>query len=530
MMKNNRLAVRWGLMPLMACAAALLLHCSLDRLNGGSGAETGNPKITGHIVTACGTPAAGALVYLFPARYNPVVDPPPPYQYIDTTDAAGKYCFTVPHAGGYTVVAEQPGGGTVAIGEIPVDSAYVTVGVAALAKSGAIEVIFPDQTGLQSGVLYLAGTSIVAPFDSSHFSSRSVLMQPVPHGEFPALCFYNSASGTASTIAQGVTVTAGATTVVVVCACSETGAGYDPWPPVPSSTPSLADPSTSRYAWAGSRVAVLTKRPDLDPCVIRRMLTVLDSAYRYTAAVMAATPPIDRSFAGLLPVEEVSSTLFEGEIGATGIEIGSAHFETLYDQVKTQNSFSQQLFFVLASNFNLYLDRFTHADNTRYRKAARRGFCVFMRFCIVEETGVTAAPYMDLAIDDYRAVLDGILDEYAGDTTLTFSTTLARDTVPFPGLQSEHLYAAMLLRLAKTYGTSFTENVWKCMAKRPVAASTQQAVDNWVLACCSAARANLAPLFSAWKIPVSSSALAEAALFPLPDHLAGATPPVGRSP
>ena len=75
--------------------------------------------------------------------------------------------------------------------------------------------------------------------------------------------------------------------------------------------------------------------------------------------------------------------------------------------------------------------------------------------------------------------------------------------------------SSFLMKLKKTYGDSFVNNFWKQAALRPAAATTQDAVDNFILAACAAANKNLTVQFTvAWRWPMSAPARTEALKYP----------------
>lgn len=53
----------------------------------------------------------------------------------------------------------------------------------------------------------------------------------------------------------------------------------------------------------------------------------------------------------------------------------------------------------------------------------------------------------------------------------------------------------------------WVENVWKFAAARPDRVTTQDAVDNFIVAASQAADTDLTPLFEYWRWPISQNAM-----------------------
>ena len=67
------------------------------------------------------------------------------------------------------------------------------------------------------------------------------------------------------------------------------------------------------------------------------------------------------------------------------------------------------------------------------------------------------------------------------------------------------------MRLMRDHGgPKFLRALWHEAAQRPAARTTQDAVDNFILAASAAARQNLTDQFAQWRWPTSDAALAEA--------------------
>jgi hypothetical protein len=77
------------------------------------------------------------------------------------------------------------------------------------------------------------------------------------------------------------------------------------------------------------------------------------------------------------------------------------------------------------------------------------------------------------------------------------------------GLGATDLFASFVLRLVRVHGAGFIPLLWKTVAARPAAATTQDAVDNFVIAASAAAAVDFGALFvDRWRWPVTAAARA----------------------
>jgi hypothetical protein len=257
----------------------------------------------------------------------------------------------------------------------------------------------------------------------------------------------------------------------------------------------------------------MTKDSSLDPCVIRRIIAVLDSAFVFNKKYIGQYPSLYKHYQEFVTVAEIPGMngVFNGFVGVSGIEMGEEQFKKLYQSVANENTFPQELFFVISNNFNFFMSRLTSSSNAKYSTAVQRGFSVFMRFTTMENTGVIAGSIMNLSLSQYKEKITTLMDSYITDTSLSFSKAFAVDTLPFSDLKSEHLFASMLLKLGNLYGDSLLQNLWSRIEERPVADNFQSALDNLILASSRAAGRDLTELFSEWRFPVSETAKSQAA-------------------
>ena len=108
-----------------------------------------------------------------------------------------------------------------------------------------------------------------------------------------------------------------------------------------------------------------------------------------------------------------------------------------------------------------------------------------------------------------------MVDLYVADPTLNWENTLKRNRAPANplGLGGNDLFASFCFRLCRDHGgPKYAARLWHAVGKRPVATTTQEAIDNFVVAASVAADKDLAPLFAhTWRWPVSDAAKCETA-------------------
>lgn len=101
------------------------------------------------------------------------------------------------------------------------------------------------------------------------------------------------------------------------------------------------------------------------------------------------------------------------------------------------------------------------------------------------------------ATDSWAAAYDDLLQIYLSDTNYTWENTLAIGVAP-PNpynLGGTDLFTALLFDIADQYGLNYVETLWQIVDSRPVATTTQDAVDNLVIALSIATNHNLVSRF-----------------------------------
>jgi hypothetical protein len=267
------------------------------------------------------------------------------------------------------------------------------------------------------------------------------------------------------------------------------------------------------YKWEGSKVALLSSSPSLDLPTMTKWVEKMDETYNYYALCNGREPYL---YTGVTYINN-RSTLAQvpatcgagcGYIGATGIELQTTYFNNMYNYILGNNQFDQAAFYEFGRNFWFYTTQLAYKTND----PIVTGYAVFMRFMAMEYTGVDGAPFNGtLPFADFLSQVKGLLNTYLSDQTLSWSNTLGvGQGIPNNTWGATDLFASFCFYLKEHYGgQAWVQNVWKYAGLRPDASTTQDAVDNFIIAASQAAKTNLAALFTSWRWPVSTNAINE---------------------
>jgi hypothetical protein len=283
--------------------------------------------------------------------------------------------------------------------------------------------------------------------------------------------------------------------------------------PVPTSAltyHSFGGVEYERYPWEGKKITLLTETNDLNPATMRRWLEGVDSAYSYYAKC-AGREPWSEGMATYINKRSTIASVPEtcgagcGYLGATGVEIMSGLFTEVYQSILSADQFNQVLFYELGRNFWFYSDQLAYKDND----PVVTGYAVFMRFVVMAASNLEGAPFNDWSFPEFKSKVRGLLDLYLADASLTWENTLGRGAGYPTMLGGTDLFASFCFYLMEHHGgAAWVENVWKYAGARPAAKTTQDAVDNFIIAASQAAGTNLTALFRSWRWPVSPAAAA----------------------
>ncbi|HEY3570827.1 MAG TPA: hypothetical protein VGP73_23050 [Thermoanaerobaculia bacterium] len=284
--------------------------------------------------------------------------------------------------------------------------------------------------------------------------------------------------------------------------------------PQPTPYQTFSGANLSLFAWAGNHVAFLTSEANRDPAVMARLLQVFDRVYDYYHQATGREPAPAKTFQGRDTIAVVDQTCGAGcgLLGSTGIELLKSTFEILYTGVRDRNQFDQVVFYEFGRNFWFFNDQIQYKQPDSQDSVAT-GYAVYMRFMSMDNTGVKPGPFNGVAFSKFRMTVEDLVTSYEADPKLTWSNTLRVGSAPANplGLSGTDLFASFLMRLTRIYGATFPLHLWPAVAARPPARTTQDAVDNLVLAACAATSKNLVEVFAdRWRWPVSSMARSEA--------------------
>lgn len=264
------------------------------------------------------------------------------------------------------------------------------------------------------------------------------------------------------------------------------------------------------YKWEGRKIVLLTQTNALDHNVMSRWLNKLDEAYEYYEAATGREPfQWHLTYLnGRATIAFVDSTCGAGcgYLGSTGIEIMQIYFNELYNQT-VNNEYNHIPFYELGRNFWFYGPNLSYKEIPNVYDPVATGFAVVMRFMSMEYTGAAGAPFGDEPFEVFKGKVKNILTTYLNNPSLTWYNTLAENKGVPDYRGAPDLFASFCLYLADNYGgQNWVQKVWKFAGLRPAATTTQDAVDNFIIASSQAANQNLTALFLSWKWPVSDAA------------------------
>ncbi|HTE25357.1 PKD domain-containing protein [Flavitalea sp.] len=262
----------------------------------------------------------------------------------------------------------------------------------------------------------------------------------------------------------------------------------------------FAAAQTDLFAWEGNKVMILSRNRTLERTVMVKWLKAMDDCYEYYALCTGRTPTPNAPnyfINGRSTIADVASTCGAacGYLGFTGIEIQNTYFDIVYNRIRTKNEFEHFPFYEFGRNFWFYGDKIAYKAND----PTATGFAIFMGFMAMKGAEVVGSS---------SSFQETEIDKYLADPSKTWANTLGAG-------QTADLFASFCFRLARDHGgENFVRNLWKKIGARPNAQSTQDAVDNFILASCAAANKNITTVFTGWRWPISAKAIDEAKQYP----------------
>lgn len=274
----------------------------------------------------------------------------------------------------------------------------------------------------------------------------------------------------------------------------------------------------SLYAWEGRHVAILSSKNDLNPGTMQLWLDAIDRGYEYYEQATGRVPQLFRHFNLKLAIADVPQTCGAGcgYLGFTGIEAGSTYFDRMYQWAR-DGYFGSFLFYELGRNFWFYGDEIAYKDPVLPWPVVT-GYAVVNWWWSMEAADVripVAQSCNGTDHDGWFNHMAAVLDLYVANPQLNWGNTLGSNQGVAPNgcaLDANVLFNAFLLRVRRDFSDAgFPMRIWREVDARPNATTTQQAVDNMVLAVSVAAGKNLTRIFEEdWRWPLSQAAKDEA--------------------
>ncbi len=290
--------------------------------------------------------------------------------------------------------------------------------------------------------------------------------------------------------------------LILLCAYSLTTA----FAQKPQTYVSFDKDTLNLFAYEGAKTMILSNTSNRDSLTMNKWVESMDGAYAYYAACTGREPNFYTDFThlnDLSTIARVDRTCGAacGYIGWTGIEIMNTFFDRFYDDLKNRGEYGQEPFYEFGRNFWFYSDQLEYTEND----PIVTGYAVFMRFMAMDHLRLKGAPFWSWTFDQFRNEVRGLLRTYLADTTYTWHNTLGKGV----GLRNMQLGATDLFASFCFYmfdhhgGHEWVKAVWKEAGVLPKKNTTQDAVDNFIIASSRAAKQNLIPLFTQWRWPVT---------------------------
>ncbi|NLE00759.1 MAG: DUF2341 domain-containing protein [Fibrobacter sp.] len=180
-----------------------ILACTKIGDIAGAGSETTN-CFTGIVVSADGSPAANAIVQLYPSSFDPVKNPELSDSFVTTTNDRGVYEFKDIDTGRYNIFVKNHTDETRAlISNIHAIIDTVEVPEAKLDEPGAVKVMTSENMNSTTGYVYIPGTPI---FSFINTGCKPAVLNAVPAGVIPEIVISTTNSQSTSVLRHNITV------------------------------------------------------------------------------------------------------------------------------------------------------------------------------------------------------------------------------------------------------------------------------------------------------------------------------------
>jgi hypothetical protein len=269
--------------------------------------------------------------------------------------------------------------------------------------------------------------------------------------------------------------------------------------------------------WLGRNIVLLTPGgAAYQTNIMVRIIAGLDKAYDFYESATGRRPQgsYATTFLDRDTISVVNSTCGAGcsLVGSTGTEILNQYFQILYTAVASANQYDQVLFYELGRSFWFYSPQLQYSAPDI--DPVVTGYAVYMRFVSMAAIGVAGAPFNGNSFSSFAGAVTNLMDSYVRSPGLNWSNTFRIGVAPPNsfGLGGTDLIASLLMHIGRDFGgPRFALEFWKQAEFRPVARTSIEAADNFVLTACAATGVNLTRIFATkWKWPVTGSAFQEA--------------------
>ena len=275
------------------------------------------------------------------------------------------------------------------------------------------------------------------------------------------------------------------------------------------------------FAYEGAKTMILSNTPNRDSVTMQKWLASMDGAYEYYSQCTGREPNFFTGFTYVndrSTIARVDKTCGAacGYIGWTGIEIMNTFFDRFYDDLETRGEYGQEPFYEFGRNYWFYSDQLEYAESD----PIVTGYAVFMRFMAMDYLQLKGANFWSWTFNEFRSEVKELLKSYLADPSYTWENTLAKGQ----GLRNTQLGATDLFASFCFYmfdihgGHEWVKAVWREAGTLPKKNTTQDAVDNFIIASSRAAKQNLIPLFTEWRWPISQKVREVLQSLPLSVH------------
>ena len=278
----------------------------------------------------------------------------------------------------------------------------------------------------------------------------------------------------------------------------------------PQSYTTFEGTTLNLYKWEGTYTMILSGTDTLNPGVMTSWVNAMDGTYGYYYSCTDQNPICYTDVTcidGKSTIARVDATCGAGcgYVGWTGIELLDTYFDAFYNALAAHEQYSQEPFYEFGRNFWFYSDKLEYQSDD----PIVTGYAVFMRFMSMDYLGLQGADFGRWTFPQFQNKVKELLNDYMADPDLNWSNTLGVGKgIAGSDLGATDLFASFCFYMKENYGGhAWVQNVWKYAGQRPDALTTQDAVDNFIIASSQAANTNLVSLFQTWKWTPSASAI-----------------------